>query len=136
MYEAALNQAYSLCSFSGIGYDGQPSGASGVNGGTDSDGHHDISTIRVRIYWCKPDNYNLHVPTKLTLWPDAFVHEGITTGLKGGRLHLDDGDLETIQDSIHHRALVINSQSFRSSVKMATAPINLAVSPDILVVVL
>ena len=73
---------------------------------------------------------------RLTLWSDAFVHEGITTGLKGGRLHLDDGDLETIQDSIHHRALVINSQSFRSSVKMATAPINLAVSSDILTVAL
>jgi hypothetical protein len=54
MYEAALNQAYSLCSFSGVGYDGQPSGASGVNGGTDTThGHHYVSTIRVRIYWCK-----------------------------------------------------------------------------------
>jgi hypothetical protein len=59
---------------------------------------------------------------------DSFVHEGITTGLKGGRLHLDDGDLDTIQDSIHNRAVVLNSNHFRSSVKLATAPINLAVS--------
>lgn len=59
---------------------------------------------------------------------DAFVHEGITTGLKGGRLHLDDEDLETIQDSLDNRALVMNSPIFRSAAKFATAPINLAVS--------
>lgn len=53
MYEAALNQVYTLCSFAGLGYDGQPSGVSGVNGGTDSNGIQDIQLIRVRIYWCK-----------------------------------------------------------------------------------
>lgn len=65
-------------------------------------------------------------PSELT--SDAFVHEGITTGLKGGRLHLDDEDLETMQDSIDNRSLVNNSNSFRSAAKFATAPINLAVS--------
>lgn len=59
---------------------------------------------------------------------DAFCHEGITTGLKGGRLHLDDEDLDTINDSIHQRAVIINSQKFRYAVRFATAPINLAVS--------
>jgi hypothetical protein len=60
------------------------------------------------------------------------VHEGITTGLKGGRLLLDGDDLETIQDSLSNRALVSASQNFRSVSKMAAAPINLAVSisPD------
>ena len=60
--------------------------------------------------------------------PDTFVHEGITTGLKGGRLHLDADDMETMQDSISNRALVHHSQSFRSASKLAVAPINLAVS--------
>ena len=54
------------------------------------------------------------------------MHEGITTGLKGGRLHLDDEDLETMQDSIHNRALVLDS-SFNSAVRYAIAPIHLAV---------
>jgi hypothetical protein len=58
---------------------------------------------------------------------DAFVHEGITTGLKGGRLLLDGDDLETIQDSISNRTLVAASHNFRSVSKMAVAPINLAV---------
>ena len=58
---------------------------------------------------------------------DAFVHEGITTGLKGGRLHLDDEDLETMQDSIDNRSLVMSSTTFRAAAKFATAPINLAV---------
>jgi len=56
------------------------------------------------------------------------VHEGITTGLKGGRLLLDGDDLETIQDSISNRTLVSASHNFRSVSKMAVAPINLAVS--------
>jgi hypothetical protein len=53
MYETALNQSYALCSFSGLGYDGRPSGASGVNGGSDHNGFQDVSPVRVRIYWCK-----------------------------------------------------------------------------------
>lgn len=57
---------------------------------------------------------------------DAFVHEGITTGLKGGRLYFDDEDLATMQDAIHNRALVLDASS-HSAIKFATAPINLAV---------
>ena len=55
------------------------------------------------------------------------MHEGITTGLKGGRLHLDAEDIDTMQDSIHNRSLMPNS-SIRLVIKFATAPINLAVS--------
>lgn len=56
------------------------------------------------------------------------MHEGITTGLKGGRLLLDGDDLETIQDSISNRTLVSSNSTFRSVSRMAVAPINLAVS--------
>lgn len=53
MYEAALNQVYALCSFGGMGYDGQPAATSGVNGGVDNDGRQNVQLVRVRIYWCK-----------------------------------------------------------------------------------
>jgi hypothetical protein len=59
---------------------------------------------------------------------DTFVHEGITTGLKGGRLILDDEDLETMQDSIDHQQVALQSASWQQAAKMATAPIRLAVS--------
>ncbi|WVR07145.1 hypothetical protein IAU60_004186 [Kwoniella sp. DSM 27419] len=110
MYEGAISQVFTLCSFTAMGYDGQPSATAGVNGGTDLDNGQDLVWVRVRVYWY------------------AFVHEGITTGLKGGRLHLDDEDLETMQDSISHRALVRDSTAFRISSQFATAPINLALA--------
>ncbi|WVQ67810.1 uncharacterized protein L199_006015 [Kwoniella botswanensis] len=110
MYEAAISQVFTLCSFVAMGYDGQPSGTAGVNGGSDDLDGQDLVRVRVRIYWY------------------AFVHEGITTGLKGGRLHLDDEDLETMQDSIDHRSLVRDSAAFRLSSRFATAPINLALA--------
>lgn len=59
MYETALNQVYSLCSFAGVGYDGQPAATSGVNGGTDGEGDLDYQMTRVRIYWCKWTNHGL-----------------------------------------------------------------------------
>ena len=125
MYEAAISQVFTLCSFGGIGYDGLPSGTSGVNGGSDMVPGRNIALIRVRIYWCTcQEDLSLQRADAA----DAFVHEGITTGLKGGRLHLDDEDVETIQDSIHNRALVVSSASFGTAAKFATAPINLAVS--------
>ncbi|WWC70299.1 uncharacterized protein I206_104249 [Kwoniella pini CBS 10737] len=110
MYEAAISQVFTLCSFVAMGYDGQPSGTAGINGGSDELDGQDLALVRVRIYWY------------------AFVHEGITTGLKGGRLHLDDEDLETMQDTINHKALVRDSAAFRISSKFATAPINLALA--------
>ncbi|KAK8864304.1 hypothetical protein IAR55_001551 [Kwoniella newhampshirensis] len=108
MYEGAISQVFTLCSSGGMGYDGQPSAAGALNGGQDES--QDLLVVRVRVYWY------------------AFVHEGITTGLKGGRLHLDEDDLETMQDSIDHRALVRDSAAFRASSKFATAPINLALA--------
>lgn len=53
MYECAINQVYLLCSFDAMGYDGQPSATSGVNGGSDYDGTQSFHHIRIRIYWCK-----------------------------------------------------------------------------------
>lgn len=53
MYETALSQVFTLCSFIGMGYDGAPSATSGVNGGTDQYGAHSMHVVRVRIYWCK-----------------------------------------------------------------------------------
>ncbi|WVQ99298.1 hypothetical protein IAU59_006430 [Kwoniella sp. CBS 9459] len=110
MYESAISQVFTLCSFTAMGYDGQPSATASVNGGTDDYNGQDLVSVRVRVYWY------------------AFVHEGITTGLKGGRLHLDDEDLETMQDSIDHRSLVRESAAFRISSQFATAPINLALA--------
>ncbi|WWC89458.1 uncharacterized protein L201_004382 [Kwoniella dendrophila CBS 6074] len=110
MYESAISQVFTLCSFVAMGYDGQPSATAAINGGSDDLAGQDLVRVRVRIYWY------------------AFVHEGITTGLKGGRLHLDDEDLETMQDSIDHRALVRDSSAFRLSSRFATAPINLALA--------
>lgn len=79
MYECAVGQVYSLCSFAAINYDGLPASASAANGGTDEAA--DSHLVRVRIYWCK-------CCVIAVLTSDAFVHEGITTGLKGGRMIL------------------------------------------------
>ncbi|KIR40696.1 hypothetical protein I313_03352 [Cryptococcus deuterogattii Ram5] len=108
MYDAAISQVFMLCSHAAMGYDGQPSATAAVNGGTEDD--QGMTAVRVRVYWY------------------AFVHEGITTGLKGGRLRLDDEDLETMQDIIDNNALVRDSVSFRISTKFATAPINFALA--------
>jgi hypothetical protein len=58
MYETAINQVYTLCSLAS---------PRSVNSGQ---GEYVDALVRARIYWY------------------AFVHEGITTGLRGGRLHL------------------------------------------------
>jgi hypothetical protein len=71
MYECAVAQVFALCSLSSMGYDGLQHFA-----GPEGD------IIRVRLYWY------------------TFVHEGITSGLKGGRLVLDEDDLESFQASL------------------------------------
>ncbi|WVQ72607.1 hypothetical protein IAR50_002165 [Cryptococcus sp. DSM 104548] len=108
MYEAALSQVYTLCSHMANDYDGRPSATASINGGVADD--LEMTTVRVRVYWY------------------SFVHEGITTGLKGGRLTLDDDDLETMQDMVANSALVRDSGAFRISAKFATAPISLALA--------
>ncbi|OXM82077.1 hypothetical protein C364_00184 [Cryptococcus neoformans Bt63] len=108
MYDAAISQVFMLCSHFSMGYDGLPSAVAAVNGGTEDD--QGMTVVRVRVYWY------------------AFVHEGITTGLKGGRLHFDEEDMDAMQDIIDNNALVRDSVSFRISTKFATAPINLALA--------
>ncbi|ODN79767.1 hypothetical protein L202_03678 [Cryptococcus amylolentus CBS 6039] len=108
MYGAALSQVYTLCSHTAHNYDGEPSATAFVNGGVADD--LEMTTVRVRVYWY------------------SFVHEGITTGLKGGRLTLDDDDLETMQDMVENSALVRDSGAFRISSNFATAPISLALA--------
>lgn len=53
MYEAAISQVFTLCSFIGVGYDGTPSATSRANGGTDQSGAHNMHVVRIRIYWCQ-----------------------------------------------------------------------------------
>lgn len=101
MYEAATAQVFSLCSLSAIGYDGE-SATLGP----------DAELLRVRLYWY------------------SFVHEGITTGLKGGRLVLDEDDLETFQHTLPNTwgALVPRSMAYKRTARFATAPIRLALA--------
>jgi hypothetical protein len=118
MYECAVAQVFALCSLSSLGYDGMQH-----NLGPEGD------IIRVRLYWY------------------TFVHEGITSGLKGGRLVLDEDDLENFQASLPQGWAVVSfvvdlsililltadcqvtrSSAVKSMAKLATAPIRLAVS--------
>jgi hypothetical protein len=71
MYECAVAQVFALCSLSSMGYDGLQHFP-----GPDGD------IVRVRLYWY------------------TFVHEGITSGLKGGRLVLDEDDLDTFNATL------------------------------------
>lgn len=128
MYESALSQVFMLCSFDAIGYDGKAAGTSGVNGGSDAaaDDGRDLNLVRIRTYWCESW---FSIKWRILTGADAFVHEGITIGLKGGRLTLDGDDLQTMQDAITNKGAVTTSKSFRTATRMATAPINLAVGP-------
>ena len=58
MYESTVNQVYTLCSLASV---------SSVNSGQ---GEAIDALVRARIFWY------------------AHVHEGITTGLRGGRMLL------------------------------------------------
>ncbi|KDQ60654.1 hypothetical protein JAAARDRAFT_204482 [Jaapia argillacea MUCL 33604] len=70
MYETTLNQIYTLCSLSP---------ASSVSSGH---GEYIDALVRSRIFWY------------------AHVHEGVTTGLRGGRLILSDDDLAAFQTTL------------------------------------
>lgn len=59
MCECALGQVFNLCSVSALGYDGLPQAQ-----------NPEMKSIRSKLYWY------------------AFVQEGITIGLKGGRMVL------------------------------------------------
>jgi len=67
MYEAAVQQVYTLCQHDGIIINGSPE----VRAAT--------ALVRARIFWY------------------AHVHEGITTGLRGGRLLMFVASLYILQ---------------------------------------
>ncbi|TFK55186.1 hypothetical protein OE88DRAFT_1780189 [Heliocybe sulcata] len=70
MYESTLSQIYTLCSLS--------STTSAQTG----QGEYIDALVRARIFWY------------------AYAHEGITTGLKGGRLYLSEDDLNAFQATL------------------------------------
>lgn len=70
MYEAAINQVYTLCSLASV---------TSVNSGQ---GEYVDAVVRARIFWY------------------AHVHEGVTTGLRGGRLLLAEDDLSAFQATL------------------------------------
>lgn len=101
MYECAVAQVFSMCSLSAMNYDGYLGNAGGPNS----------EMIRIRLYWY------------------SFVHEGITTGLKGGRLVLDEEDLEAFHATLSDGwQLVPRNRRYQSAARFATAPIRLAMA--------
>jgi len=118
MYEAAVQQVYTLCQHDGV-ITGLSPEARAAN-----------AMVRARIFWY------------------AHVHEGLTTGLRGGRLLMwvnphpdlhsmliarrDDDDLKTFQrelppaPSINPRALQTTNITYSLALQYATAPIRLA----------
>ncbi|KAF8509550.1 hypothetical protein JB92DRAFT_3083744 [Gautieria morchelliformis] len=98
MYETAINQVYTLCSLAS---------PRSVNSGQ---GEQVDALVRARIYWY------------------AFVHEGITTGIRGGRLHLADDDLaafQTAQEGID-MPITRSEIALTYSRRWALAPLRLA----------
>ncbi|KZV93353.1 hypothetical protein EXIGLDRAFT_768129 [Exidia glandulosa HHB12029] len=103
IYEAAVAQVYTLCRIADV--------HTIRGGGDDSTKHH----VRARIFWY------------------AHVHEGITTGLKGGRLILQQEDIDAFNKEDKHvnpanaHALVMGaSTSDRFAFRFATIPIRIA----------
>jgi len=76
MQEASLSQAHSLCTL----LSGPPSSTPSASLG--SSGSPDEATVRARIFWY------------------AHMQEGITTGMRGGRLLLSEDDLEVFQSTL------------------------------------
>ncbi|KLO05903.1 hypothetical protein SCHPADRAFT_910706 [Schizopora paradoxa] len=70
LYESTINQVYTLCSL--------------ANTSTVASGQGEFvdAAIRARIFWY------------------AHIHEGLTTGLRGGRLILSDMDLAVFEDTL------------------------------------
>ncbi|KAF9239636.1 hypothetical protein BU15DRAFT_74490 [Melanogaster broomeanus] len=91
-YEATLSQIHSLCSLAS---------PSSVNSGQ---GQFGDALVRARIFWY------------------AHVHEGVTTGLRGGRLHLDDEDLVAFQSTLPPQYCATSQISTPSS-SQATSPV-------------
>ncbi|EPQ58392.1 hypothetical protein GLOTRDRAFT_120144 [Gloeophyllum trabeum ATCC 11539] len=81
MYESTLSQIYTLCSLSP---------PAPVHSGQ---GEYIDALVRARIFWY------------------AYAHEGITTGLKGGRLYLSEDDLDAFQATLPPLPLSTHSPS-------------------------
>ncbi|KAH7909713.1 hypothetical protein BJ138DRAFT_1010277 [Hygrophoropsis aurantiaca] len=69
-YQATLSQIYTLCSLAD---------PNSVNSGL---GLYYDALVRARVFWY------------------AYIHEGITTGLRGGRLFLNEDDLAAFQNTL------------------------------------
>lgn len=93
MYEATLSQIYSLCS---------PTSPLTVNSGQ---GPYCDALVRARVFWY------------------AYVHEGVRTGLRGGRLYLEEDDLHTFQSTLPPQYCASASSSTPSS-PAATSPVS------------
>jgi hypothetical protein len=76
MHEASLSQAHSLCTLLSGPSSSIPSNSSGSSGSSDE------AILRARIFWY------------------AHLQEGITTGMRGGRLILTEDDLDVFQSSL------------------------------------
>ncbi|KAL7409829.1 hypothetical protein BDY24DRAFT_401974 [Mrakia frigida] len=112
MYECAVAQVYSLCSMDSLTYDlGVDNGADSTRwGNATGDQQRPEFLVRARVYWY------------------CFVHEAIKTGLKGGRLVMDEDDLEEFQASgpASHKTLTPSPNGYHLAARYATAPIRLA----------
>ncbi|KAG9318282.1 hypothetical protein JVU11DRAFT_366 [Chiua virens] len=99
-YEATLSHVHSLCNT-----DNPPPVNSGL-------GPYCDILIRARVFWY------------------AYVHEGITTGLKGGRLVLDSDDLSLFQDGLPPRYCASATNSITSSSPSSrSSPVSSPTSP-------
>ncbi|TDL27284.1 hypothetical protein BD410DRAFT_762036 [Rickenella mellea] len=99
MYEATINQVYTLCSLASV---------SSVNSGQ---GEYIDALVRARIFWY------------------AHIHEGITTGLRGGRMLLTEDDLLAFQTTlpvINDASLNPSAVNFSFAYRYAKAPLNLS----------
>ncbi|KAG8749414.1 hypothetical protein FRC14_001390, partial [Serendipita sp. 396] len=104
MYECAIQQVYTLCQHDG------------VLAGVTSENRVANALVRARIFWY------------------AHVHEGLTTGLRGGRLLMDDDDLRLFNKELpapssfmgNRQALQTPNTNYSLAFQYATAPIRLA----------
>ncbi|KAH7869669.1 uncharacterized protein C8R40DRAFT_1058698 [Lentinula edodes] len=76
MHEASLSQAHSLCTL----LSGPPSSMPSISSGSSES--PDEALMRARIFWY------------------AHMQEGITTGMRGGRLVLSEDDLDVFQSTV------------------------------------
>ncbi|PVF98575.1 hypothetical protein CPB86DRAFT_814609 [Serendipita vermifera] len=104
IYEAAVQQVYTLCQHDG------------VTTGLSAETRAANALVRARIFWY------------------AHVHEGLTTGLRGGRLLMDDDDLATFHRELpapptfmaNNMGVQPSNMTYSLAFQYATAPIRLA----------